>query len=157
MLSKPIVALAVLAFSFVVGASPSYAQEVATIACPAPALDIAADVAEELDVFCQSRIEVSASDVADVVGPFLARADDTATTSCPAPTLDIVADLAEELDVLCQSRIEISASDVADQGGPVAIEGLAIRVEITQSVTVAALGEAFGDDRELTTATVTLQ
>ena len=101
MLSKLVIALALLAFPFVLGASPSSAQEVAIVACPAPALDIAADVAEELDV-------------------------------------------------LCQSQIEVNASDVADAGGPVALEGPAIRVEITQSVTIAVLGQDVEENDDVT-------
>jgi hypothetical protein len=63
-------------------------------------------------------------------------AQDVDAISCPPPALDIVAELAEELDVACHSYVAAEASS------PVAIEGQAIRVEITQSVTVAALGES---------------
>src|SRR5579859_5270681 len=101
-MSQRMVALALLALSLVLGPSPSYAGEVATAACPAPALDIAADVAEAMDVLCQSQPVVITSDVADL--SILSSHEEVAIVACPAPALDIVADLAEELDVLCQSQ-----------------------------------------------------
>jgi hypothetical protein len=58
--------------------------------------------------------------------------------------LDIVAELAEELDVLCQTRA------AADAAAPTAIEGHAILIEITQSVTIAALGQAVEDTADIT-------
>jgi hypothetical protein len=146
MLSKIMVALALLAFSLVLGASPSYAEEVATIACPAPALDIVADLAEEMDVLCQSRSIVIASDMVDVSGEF-SYDEEVAIVACPAPASDIAADLAEELDVLCQSHSAVSVA--ADVSAPAALEGQAIRVEITQSVTIAVLGQALGGNDEL--------
>jgi hypothetical protein len=85
MMSKLVVALAVLAFSFVLGTSRSYAED-AGIACPPPAMDIVADLAEELDVACHSQMAADAT--------------------------------------------------------PTAIEGQAILVEISQSVTIAALGQS---------------
>jgi hypothetical protein len=85
-----VVALALLAFSLVLGTSRSYAQDVDAISCPPPALDIVAELAEELDVACHFYAAAEAS-------------------------------------------------------SPAAIEGQAIRVEITQSVTVAALGESVED------------
>jgi hypothetical protein len=145
MLSKPMVALAVLALSLVLGPSPSYAEEVATIACPAPALDVAADVAEAMDVLCQSQPVVIVSEVAG--RSFLSSHEEVATVACPAPALDIVADLAEELDVLCQSQSVVSVA--ADVSAPAALEGQAIRVEITQSVTTAVLGQALEGSDEL--------
>jgi hypothetical protein len=62
-------------------------------------------------------------------------------------TLNIVADLAEELDVLCQSQSAVGVA--ADVSAPAALEGQAIRVEITQSVTIAVLGQALGGNDEL--------
>src|ERR1700732_895486 len=85
--SSLVVALALLAFSLVLGTSRSYAQDVDAVSCPPPALDIVVELAEELDVACYSNV-------------------------------------------------------AAETAAPVAIEGQAIRVEITQSVTVAALGES---------------
>jgi hypothetical protein len=146
MLSKPMVALALLAFSLVLGASPSYAQEVATIACPIPALDIVADLAEEMDVLCRSQSVVATSDVADVPGAF-SDDEEVAIVACRAPALNIVADLAEELDELCQSQSAVAVA--ADVSAPVALEGQAIRVEITQSATIAVLGQALGGNDEL--------
>jgi hypothetical protein len=83
--SSLVVALALLAFSLVLGTSRSYAQDVDAISCPPPALDIVAELAEELDVACYSQLAASS---------------------------------------------------------PAAIEGQAIVVEITQSVTIAALGQS---------------
>ena len=48
--SSLVVALALLAFSLVLGTSRSYAHDVEAISCPPPALDIVAELAEELDV-----------------------------------------------------------------------------------------------------------
>jgi hypothetical protein len=137
MLSKLMVALALLALSLVLGSSPSYAEEVATIACPAPSLDIAADEAEAMDVLCQSQPVVIAWDVADLSGRFPSADEEAAPVACPAPALDIAADLAEVLDVLCQTQSVVSVA--ADVSVPAALEGQAIRVEITQSVTIAVL------------------
>jgi hypothetical protein len=144
MLSKPMVALALLAFSLVLGASPSYAEEMATIACPTPALDIVADVAEEMDVHCRSQSVVVASDVVDVAFSY---DEAVAIVACRAPALNIVADLAEELDELCQSQSAVGVA--ADVSAPAALEGQAIRVEITQSVTIAIQGQALGGNDEL--------
>jgi len=94
------------------------------------------------------------------------------TISCPPPALDIVAELAEEFDVLCQSQAVAARMDtaeaevrddlpsvvgespqpVADASIPSALEGQAIHVEITQTVTVAALGQelATSDEPEIT-------
>jgi hypothetical protein len=72
--------------------------------------------------------------VSFALGTSRSHAEDAAALSCPPPALDIVAELAEELDVLCQSSL------VVDTAAPTAIEGYAILIEITQSVTIAALG-----------------
>jgi hypothetical protein len=154
MLSRHMVALAFLALSLFLGSSPSYAEEVATIACPAPSLDIAADVAEVMDVLCQSQPVAIASDVADVSGAFLSADEEVATVACPSPALDIVADVAEMMDVLCQTQSVLSVA--ADVSAPVALEGQAIRVEITQSVTIAVLGYPIGADDELIVTDSTL-
>jgi hypothetical protein len=111
-----------------------------------PALDIAADLAEEMDVLCRSQSVVVASDVADVSGAF-SYDEEVAIVACHAPALNIVADLAEELDVLCQSQSAVGVA--ADVSAPAALEGQAIRVEITQSVTIAVLGQALGGNDEL--------
>jgi hypothetical protein len=73
-------------------------------------------------------------------------AEDAAGISCPPPALDIVAELAEELDVLCQSGL------AADAAPPTAIEGHAILIEITQSVSIAALGQPVDDTADITGA-----
>jgi hypothetical protein len=154
MLSKRMVALALLALSLVLGPAPSYAQELATIACPAPALDIAADVAEAMDVLCWSQPVVVVSEVADASGAFLSSLDEVAIVACPAPTLDIATDVAEAMDVLCQAQSV--ASVAADVAAPAALQGQAIRVEITQSVTIAALGQALEGSDELNVTGSTL-
>jgi len=81
------------------------------------------------------------------------------TISCSPPALDIVAELAEELDVLCQSQAASAQLDAAEVESPQpiadalpsALEGQAIHVEITQTVTVAVLGQqlAAGDGPEI--------
>jgi hypothetical protein len=71
-------------------------------------------------------------------------AEDAAGISCPPSALDIVAELAEEFDVLCQSRL------AAEAAPPTAIEGHAILIEITQSVTIAALGQPIEDTADIT-------
>jgi hypothetical protein len=154
MLSKHVVALALLALSLVLGSSPSYAEEVATIACPAPSLDIAADVAEAMDVLCQSQPVIIASDVADVSGTFISADEAVAFVACPAPALDIAADVAEVMDVLCKTQFVVGVS--ADVSAPAALEGQAILVEITQSVTIAVLGQAPGGNDELAVTGSTL-
>jgi hypothetical protein len=77
--------------------------------------------------------------VSFALGTSRSYAEDVAGVSCPPPSLDIVAELAEELDVLCQSRL------AADEAAPTATEGHAILIEITQSVTVAVLGQPVED------------
>jgi hypothetical protein len=153
MLSRRMVALALLALSVVLGPSPSFAEEAATIACPAPALDIAADVEEALDVLCQSQPMGIASDVADVSEALISADKELALVACPAPALDIAADVEEPLDVLCHPQPVASGADVS---APVALEGQAIRVEITQSVTIAVLGQALGGSDELDVTGFTL-
>lgn len=140
------VAPTLLALSLVLGSSASNAEEVATIACPAPSLDIAADVAEATDVLCPSQAVVIASDVAAVPEVFLSPNDEVALVACPAPALDIAADVAEGMDVLCQSQSVLSVA--ADMSEPAALEGRPIHVEITQTVTVAVLGQTLGSGDE---------
>jgi hypothetical protein len=77
-------------------------------------------------------------------GTSRSHAEDAVAASCPPPALDIVAELAEELDVLCQSNL------AAEAAAPTAIEGHAILIEITQSVTIAALGYPVEDAADVT-------
>ena|ERR1700722_11885331 len=80
------------------------------------------------------------------LGTSRSHAEDAAGISCPPPALDIVVELAEEFDVLCQSSL------AADAAPPTAIEGHAILIEITQFVTIAALGEPVEDTADITGA-----
>jgi hypothetical protein len=82
--------------------------------------------------------------VSFALGTSRSHAEDAAAISCPPPALDIVAELAEELDVLCQSSL------AADAAAPTAIEGYAILIEITQSVTIAVAGQPVEDAADIT-------
>jgi len=107
--------------------------------------------------------------IAVLAAPFLfatvpASAQDLPMRSCwDAYIFDNVAEVVEELDVLCgpcvmatielQSRVEIDhslspAPESIQDPAPDAIEGAAIRVEITQTVTVAVAGR--GEDLDIT-------
>src|SRR6267154_2209798 len=63
--SSLVLAFALLAFSFAFGAVRSHAE---TFSCSPPAMDIVAELAEELDVLCQSQA-ASALDAAEVESP----------------------------------------------------------------------------------------
>jgi len=101
--------------------------------------------------------------------PFLfatipASAQNSPTPSCSDTYIfDNVAEVVEELDVLCgspvvatvelQSPTEIDQSlsprlETIQESAPDAIEGAAIQVEITQTVTVAVAGQ--GEDLDIT-------
>jgi hypothetical protein len=73
-----------------------------------------------------------------ILGASASHAEDMGVSSCPAPALDVVPDLAEELYERCLQ----TAADAA----PLALEGYAIQIEITQSVTIATLGQSFDLD-----------
>ena len=103
--SSLVLAVALLAFSFAFGAVRSHAE---TILCSPPALDIVAELAEELDVLCHSQAAVAQFDTVEAEVP---------------------------------SFVGESPQPIADASTPSALEGQAIRVEITQTVTVAALGQ----------------
>jgi len=93
-----------------------------------------------------------------------ASAQDLPMRSCwDAYIFDNVAEVVEELDVLCgpyvmatidiQSPVEIDhsllpAPETIQESAPDAIEGAAIRVEITQTVTVAVAGQS--EDLDIT-------
>jgi hypothetical protein len=103
-------------------------------------------------------------------GAVQAHAEETVTISCSLPTDVMDATVAEELDVLCQAQAaatevitaeadvrpsigsDPSVDAIADASTPSATEGQAIRVEITQTVTVATLGQelAASDESDVT-------
>jgi hypothetical protein len=88
-------------------------------------------------------------------GAVQAHAENTVAISCPLPTDVMDATVAEELDVLCQAQAAAElAQSTADASTPSATEGQAILVEITQTVTVATLGQelAAGDETDVTGA-----
>jgi hypothetical protein len=88
-------------------------------------------------------------------GAVRAHAEEAVTISCPLPTDVMDATVAEELDVLCQAQAATEiAQSTADASTPSATEGQAILVEITQTVTVATLGQelAASDETDVTGA-----
>jgi hypothetical protein len=88
-------------------------------------------------------------------GAVQARAEEPVTTSCSLPIEVMDATVAEELDVLCQTQAAAEiAQSTADAPTPSATEGQAILVEITQTVTVATLGQelAASDETDVTGA-----
>jgi hypothetical protein len=112
-------AVVLLAASFVFGASRAHAEYRDTTLCsPAAAvLEYGAEVAEELDVICQAmNVEVQILDTAELQAPALIEHPAAATSEIP--------------------------QTVAEAAAPQAIEGQAIPVEITQTVTIAVLGQA---------------
>jgi hypothetical protein len=84
-----------------------------------------------------------------------AHAEDFDATACPPPALDIVGELWEDdLDALCPAQVFAEAFaeafvPTANEEQAVPIEGQAIRVEITQSVTVAALGQDIEENEDV--------
>ena len=111
-------AVALFAFSFLFGAAPASAQVPESPSCTLTnVLDNTADVAEELDVLCHWS-SAATFDVAAVDGQAAIETDRPISTAVEA--------------------IEPSSPDAAS---PQAIEGQAVQVEITQSVTVAVAGE----------------
>jgi len=106
-------AVALLAFSFAFGAVRSHAE---TISCSPPALDIVAELAEELDVLCHLQAATAQFDTAEAeVRPTIGSDPPSIVGESPRP--------------------------IADASTPSALEGQAIQVEITQTVTVAVLGQ----------------
>jgi hypothetical protein len=119
MMSKPkcslVLAAALLTFLFAFGVARAYAEDLQTIFCPLPIEVMDATVAEELDVLCHLQAAAAPFDTAE--------AEVRPTIEADSPS--------------------IASEITADASAPVALEGQAIRVEITQTVTVAALGQEF--------------
>jgi hypothetical protein len=83
-------------------------------------------------------------------GAVQARAEEAVTISCSLPTDVMDATVAEELDVLCQAQAAAEiARSTAEASTPSATEGQAILVEITQTVTVATLGQELATSDEI--------
>jgi hypothetical protein len=83
-------------------------------------------------------------------GAVRVHAEEAVTISCPLPTDVMDATVAEELDVLCQAHAAADiAQSTADASTPTATEGQAILVEITQTVTVATLGQELAASDEI--------
>jgi len=83
-------------------------------------------------------------------GTMRASAEDLESAACSeaANAMDYSMEMAEALDVLCHSAIDTAQpladeipQPVADAILPSAVEGQAIRVEITQTVTIAVIGD----------------
>jgi hypothetical protein len=116
--SSLVLAVALLAFSFAFGAvKANAAEELGTISCSLPTDVMDATVAEELDVLCHLQAAAAPFDTAEA----------EARPAIEADPPSIVG--------------EIIPQPTADASMPTALEGRAIQVEITQTVTVAALGQ----------------
>jgi hypothetical protein len=84
-------------------------------------------------------------------GAVRAHAEEAVTISCPLPTDVMDATVVEELDVLCQAQAAAEIAQLtADASTPSATEGQAILVEITQTVTVATLGQELAASDDVT-------
>jgi hypothetical protein len=114
--SSSAIAFALLAFSFAFGAVQAHAEELGTISCPLPIEAMDATVAEELDVQCHRQAAAAQFDTAE--------AEVLATVEADPPSI-----------------VREPPQPTADASTPSASEGQAIPVEITQTVTVAALGQ----------------
>jgi hypothetical protein len=129
--SSLVLAVALLAFSFAFGAVPAHAEGLGTISCSLPTEVMDATVAEELDVLCHLQAAATPFDTAE--------AEARPTIEADPPS--IVG--------------EIIPQPTADASMPSALEGQAIQIEITQTVTVAALGqEIVASDEPDVTGTV---
>jgi hypothetical protein len=120
MMSKPkcslVLAAALLTFLFAFGVARAYAEDLQTIFCPLPIEVMDATVAEELDVLCHLQAAGAPFDTAEAEARPAIEADPPSIIGEPPQT-------------------------TADASMPAALEGQAIQVEITQTVTVAALGQ----------------
>ena len=109
-------AFALLAFSFAFGAVQAHTEELGTISCALPIEVMDATVAEKLDVQCHRQAAAAQFDTAEAeVQPTIEADPPSILGETPQPT--------------------------ADASTPSALEGQAIQVEITQTVTFAALGQ----------------
>jgi hypothetical protein len=113
--SSLVLAVALLAFSLTFRAVQAHAEELAINSCPMPIEVMDATVAEELDVLCQQQAAAASFDMAEV--------EVRSTVEAAAPSIVVE-----------------PPQSTADASIP-ALEGQAIHVEITQTVTVAVLGE----------------
>jgi hypothetical protein len=115
--SSLVLAVALLAFSFAFGAVRAHAEKLGTISCSLPTEVMDATVAEELDVLCHLQAAAAPFDTAEAEVRPAIEAD---------PPFFVG---------------EIIPQPTADASMPSALEGQAIQVEITQTVTVADLGQ----------------
>jgi hypothetical protein len=121
-------AAALLAFAFGFGGGHASAEDLETISCSlqTEVLDYSVELAEELDVLCHSlSAEAQASAKVDV---------ETAAEVDHPPTA---------------VENQQPRADESSPPAPLAIEGQAIPVEITQSVTIAVLGQSDEGNQEL--------
>ena len=126
-------AVALLAFSFAFGGARASAADMTVCLEPNSILENTADVAEEFDVLCQSfntDIQAAAAVKTETDTEALAETDHEPAVG---------------------SETQQAAAETPDPATTLAIEGQAIQVEITQSVTVAALGqEPEGNEADIT-------
>jgi hypothetical protein len=114
--SSSAIAFALLAFSFAFGTVQAHAEELGTSSCSLPIEVMDATVAEELDVQCHRQAAAAQFDTAE-------------------------AELRTTIEGDPPSIVRETPRPTADASTPSALEGQAIQVEITQTVTVAALGQ----------------
>jgi len=108
--------VALLAFSIAFGGVRAHAEEPGTISCSLPIEVMDATVAEELDVLCQQQAAAASFDTAEV-------------------------EVRSTVEVAAPSIVVEPQQSTADASIPSALEGQAIHLEITQTVTVAVLGQ----------------
>jgi hypothetical protein len=126
-------AAALLAFAFGFGGGQASAEDLETISCSlqTEVLDYSVELAEELDVLCHSLgAEAQASAKVDV--------ETAAEVDHPPTAVENQQPRADESSPPAPLAIEGQA-----------IEGQAIPVEITQSVTIAVLGQSDEGNQEL--------
>jgi hypothetical protein len=111
-----VLAVALLGFSFALGAVQAHTEDLGIISCSLPTEVMDATVAEELDVLCHLQAAGAPFDTAEAEARPAIEADPPSIIGEPPQT-------------------------TADASMPAALEGQAIQVEITQTVTVAALGQ----------------